>query len=692
MNPYKNYTEEQLEELRKNYLVDSWSYSKVSEFSRNEKAFEMSNIYGVRGRSSASTIAGQAYHYALDIYFSSLKLNEEIDLTFLEMAAFEHIENIPANFWKLQKTTPTVEECQKKASKLSSDLLKNFFGEISTYRDNIAEILFIELYFSEFLTINGVDIPMPCHGKVDLGIKTKDGKTVIVDHKSKAMFSNEEELKLSIGRQAITYVKGIEAKMPEITIDEVWFIENKYSKNSNKSAQLNCFKVALTPDTRKLYEALLYEPLRRMVQAVSDPDYVYMINDSDNFIDKAELYEFWAKTMIAEVEEFAVLPSKKEMVEKRLKKIRDSSIISANPKIIKEFRANASEFIQYDLSNKNMTQEEKIEHVLRSFGIITKVANKFDGYSANTYLLEISAGQKISNIYSHRLDLANVLDVSSVRIAKDLIVYESKSYVSVETSKRSDKDLNFDPSLLTGFRLPIGVDNFGRLVVWDLDNHSTPHILICGATGSGKSVSIKSTIEYAKLAGVSEILILDPKHEFKGYNSNNISVYNDIDDIETIMELKVEEMNGLVKSGKVKKTLIVFDEFADAVSASRKGKELNIYSMVEIGTDKNGYKKLKRQLVGEKKSLEENLRILTQKGRSVGFRIIAATQRASVKVITGDAKVNFPVQICFRVPKEVDSKVVIDEAGAESLAGAGDGLIRSPEYTDIIRFQAFYKT
>jgi DNA segregation ATPase FtsK/SpoIIIE-like protein len=94
---------------------------------------------------------------------------------------------------------------------------------------------------------------------------------------------------------------------------------------------------------------------------------------------------------------------------------------------------------------------------------------------------------------------------------------------------------------------------------------------------------------------------------------------------------------------------------------------------------------------GEMKSLEENLRVLLQKGRSTGFRIISATQRASVKVITGDAKVNFPVQICFRVPKEADSRVVLDEAGAESLAGAGDALIKSPEYKDTVRFQAYYK-
>ena len=90
--------------------------------------------------------------------------------------------------------------------------------------------------------------------------------------------------------------------------------------------------------------------------------------------------------------------------------------------------------------------------------------------------------------------------------------------------------------------------------------------------------------------------------------------------------------------------------------------------------------------------MEQLLKMLAQKGRSLGFRIIAATQRASTKVITGDTKVNFPVQICFRMPKAVDSQVVIDEEGAECLQGAGDGLIKSPEYMDsVVRFQGFYK-
>ena len=113
-------------------------------------------------------------------------------------------------------------------------------------------------------------------------------------------------------------------------------------------------------------------------------------------------------------------------------------------------------------------------------------------------------------------------------------------------------------------------------------------------------------------------------------------------------------------------TLLVIDEFADIMDSK--------------APDKGGL------------TMEQYLKMLAQKGRSLGFRIIAATQRASTKVITGDTKVNFPVQICFRMPKAIDSQVVIDEEGAEALQGQGDGLIKSPEYMDrVVRFQGFYK-
>lgn len=687
---YKKMSDDERTELNSQFLVDSWSYSKLSSFATNEKGFEMRYIYGIRGKSSSTTIAGSAYHLALDAYFTNKKKGHKMDLVDMEEVAFDYINEVKPNFWKLQKTTPSVDDCVIKAIKTVSALLKNFYREKGVYEDCTKEILAVELKYSEYLTINGVDIPLPCNAVIDLVVLTNEDKIIIIDHKSKNAFSDEKEISLSIGKQAITYTKCYESNTGK-TVDEVWFVENKYSENRDKSPQLSCFKFVLDKGVRALYECLLYEPLKRMLEATSDPNYIYLINDSDNFTDKAELHEFWAKTMMAEVEDFELMDDKKEAIGKRLKKIRDASAPMVSVNVIKRFRQNAAEFIQYDLSNKNMTTQEKIEHVLRTFGIIVKVAHVFDGYSSNTYLLEVSAGVKIASIHNHRMDISNALDVSSIRLGKDLFVYQGKSYLSIESSKKRDKDLIFDPSKLVGFKIPIGIDNFNQTVVWDLNNHSTPHALICGATGSGKSVCIFSIIEYAKTAGISEIIVFDPKFEFIRLKDNKITIYNDIEDIEAAMELLVEEMNSRIKSGRTNKTLIVFDEFADAVSASKSGPALNVYEDVIIGVNRSGGPKIERRLLEVKKSLEENLKILLQKGRSCGFRIVAATQRASVKVITGDAKVNFPVQICFRVPKEIDSKVVIDEGGAESLAGMGDGLIKSPEYKGVIRFQAFYK-
>lgn len=687
---YRDMRPDLMEEHFSNFLIDSWSFSKVSTFSRHEKAFEMSYIYCIPYRRSATEVAGSAYHKALKAYFIALKEGIDTDIIDLQQIAFTYINEIWPNSWKLQKTTPTVEECQMKATTSATSLLNNFFSDISIYMDEVAEIEGVEEYYDEFLTINGVDIPLPGHGMIDLVVRTKDGKLVMIDHKSKSSFSDEEEMKLSIGKQAITYYKLHESKTGE-KLDEVWFIENKIPKNKDKSPQLNCFKMTMDSNTVRLYEAMLYEPLKRMIEAIQDPDYIYLINEADNYVDKAEIYDFWARTMIAEVDDFNIPDNKKDMIDKRLKKIRNASLAAIDPRVIRNFRNTTAEFIKYDLTNKDMSKEQKIEHTLRTLGLIANVAHTFKGYSSDTFLLEVSAGVKLSEVSRYKLDIASALNVSSIRMYKDLYVHEGRAYVAIEATKQRESFLYYDEKYSNGFKIPLGIDNFNHTISWDMDNPSTPHMLICGSTGSGKSVCIISIIEYAKLAGIPNIIIFDPKFEFGHFAGNNVQVFSDIEEIETVMELQVEEMNSLVKSGRTKRTLIVFDEFADAVANSRSGKDLNVYQEVMTGVNSKGHATMKREVVEVKKSLEENLRLLLQKGRSIGFRIIAATQRASVKVITGDAKVNFPVQISFKVPKEVDSKVVLDESGAESLSGKGDGLIKSPEYPGVVRFQAFYK-
>lgn len=698
---YANLSEEELVEWQSNFLIDSWSYSKVESYARNEKAFEMSYIYRERAKFGATTAAGQAYHEALEHFFTAFYEDRMLDVTELERVAFLYIEELPSNYWKLQKTTPTIDDCKEKALKTATALIRNFYGEIDVYLEEIARVLSVEYKFKAWLTINGVDIPLPCSMVIDLVVELHDGRIVIIDHKSKAAHSDEKELKLSIGKQAITYVNGYEAKTGR-TISQVWFIENKYSQNRDKTKkQLNVFVVDIDKDTRRLYEALLYEPLKRMVEAVSDPDYVYIINSADNYVDQADLNNFWCKTMTAEIEEFNVPDNKKEIIEKRLKKIRDASLATIDPKIIRTFKKSAASFIQYDLSNTDMTPSEKIEHVLRTFGIISEVKNTHIGYSSNTYLLDLSAGTSIKNIYSKRLDIANALDVKNVRILPDLVVFEDKSYVGIESEKKREKNLIFDPSKLEGFKIPIGVNNFGETLVWDWENQSTPHALVGGGTGSGKTVFMRSTLEYALLTPVEEIIILDPKYEFLGYASDRVRVINEVEDIEVTAKELVEDMNERVKAGVHKWTFVIFDEFTDAYMNAKSGKALDIIGEVEEGYYKQSLEeqlaglppqpKTKKKVIGKENSLQENMQMLLQKGRSSGFRILQGTQRADSKVIDGNAKVNMPVQICFLVNRAIDSKVIIDEIGAEALAGYGDGLFRSPQYRSIERFQSFWK-
>lgn len=689
VSKYKSMSLEELEAIYDNYLIDSWSYSKLSSFARNEKAFEMNYIYNERSRRSSTTVAGNAYHEALKWYFTYKQDGSEIGAPEMDAIAFEYLDEFPSNMWKLQKTTPTVADCMEKANKLALSLIRNFLGERSIYEDDIEDIIFVEQYFNEFVMVNGVDIPLPCHAIEDLAIRTKSGKYVIIDHKSKNTYTDEKELKLTGAKQAMTYVLVFEAHYG-IQVDEVWFIENKYSQNKDKSPQLRKFVVPIDDSTRRLYESLLYEPLRRMLEAVSDPDYVYLINDSDNFVDMAEVLNFWAKTMIAEISEFDIKPSKREVLERRLRKIRDAELVMINPKIIQKFKKETADFIPYDLSNSNMNSQQIIEHTLRTFSIMAEVAHVFDGYSCNTYLLDISSGTRVDSIKSYKSDIARALNVPRVRIANELTVYQGRAFVRIEAPKKAERTVLWDEKHLSGMKIPIGLDNFDNPVYWDLNNHSTPHVLVCGATGSGKSVMLRSTIEYAIRAGVGEVVIMDPKYEFSGMTIPGARVISDILEIEEEMIRQVEQMEERIKMGPNGKRIIIFDEFADAVANSRKGAALKVYSMVQEGLYANGSPKMKRTQTDEVKSLEENLRILLQKGRSVGFRVVCATQRASVKVITGDAKANLPVQICFRVPKEVDSMVVLDEPGAESLAGRGDGLMRSPEYDNLVRFQGFY--
>ena len=163
ISAYKDFTNLQIEELLSNYLIDSWSYSRVSTFSRQEKEFEMRYLYNVYGKSSATSVGGQAYHTALETYFGKLATGENCDIIDMERVAANRVLEVPADSWKIQKTRPTVTKCIEDATANAYKGIKNFMTERSTYTDNIKRIIGIELKIQEWLVVNGVSIPLPCN-------------------------------------------------------------------------------------------------------------------------------------------------------------------------------------------------------------------------------------------------------------------------------------------------------------------------------------------------------------------------------------------------------------------------------------------------------------------------------------------------------------------------------------------------
>lgn len=241
INKFSLLSGDEMEEHLANYPIGTWSYSKLATFSRNEKAFERRYLWNERSKRSVASIAGNAYHEALRVYFEEFDVLPRPKIVELSQIAYDYIGKVSPNQWKTSKTMPTIGECISNANKIVLALLTNFLAEIEIYIDDIDHIYTVEANIHEWVCVNGVDIPVPLSAVADIVVRTKDGRIVVIDHKSLKSFTSDDERAMTGGKQAITYVLAVEQKLG-ITVDEVWFIENKYSKNRDKSPQLRAIK------------------------------------------------------------------------------------------------------------------------------------------------------------------------------------------------------------------------------------------------------------------------------------------------------------------------------------------------------------------------------------------------------------------------------------------------------------------
>lgn len=673
MNQYAQLPPDELDELLSNFLIPHWSISGVNSFCRNEKDFERQYIFCEYDKTdSVSSIIGTTYHYALMFFFQNLKdTGKELSFDHLTTIAHGKLAEYKAPNYRPQKSMTLLEQ-QEHALKSVNTLLQNFLHEKDCYIDDIKEIVAVEVGVKEFVTLAGIDIPLPMKGKFDLVFINHQDELCIADHKAKRNYTDEKDIKKNCSKQGVGYSCLIEscilAKHPDFhklkgPVKNFYYYENKYSKNKDGGRQIRRIALDLN-EGRDFYETMLSEAVMKMVQAVQDPDYIYLLNQDDFFVDSEAIIEFWIKTHLQGLDAFTNLPEKtRELLKLRKAQVHQARLSNIPKSVIESFQKDKA-FITLSIQEmEKLPITERIEHRLRCFGFVTNVAHTIDGYSCDTLLLEVGAGTKIKDIFKFRLDIAAAVGADDIRISQNLIKYEDQSFIAIEINKMDRKILHLQESDLQkgSWKLPIGKDNFQNTIYWDLDNPSTPHMLGGGASGSGKSVTIRTMIKaLQEIQGDNvEITILDPKFEFDPMRDKGCTVIQDIEEIEIFMLYLVDEMNERFQTKNFgKRRVIFFDEVNDAL------------------------------MQGTKALREANIK-LVQKARSAGFHFAEFAQRLTSKAIDGNAKVNFPVRLCLTMPSAVDSKVILDEGGAENLNGKGDALIKSPELSQAVRIQCF---
>ncbi|MEE8151293.1 MAG: DNA translocase FtsK [Nitrosomonadaceae bacterium] len=699
---YASLPADHLESHLSNYLITHWSISGVNTFVRNEKAFEKYYVfkdYSDVGKSS-SQVVGTCYHLTLKSFFEEWRdYKKKLSIERMLEIAYKELDEVELVDYKVY-INKNSQEVKDDAQKKINNLILQFLEEVDVYLDDIKEIIFIEERVTEFVTLNGVDLPLPIKLIPDLIYINNKDELCGLDHKSKGLYTKENEKHLHFAFQSTGYDLGVSAhllrpeyaslvkKYPKIEegMKQFRFYENKFSKNRDKTPQIHAHQVNID-ETRELYEAILFEPVWRIIHAVQDPDYVYLMNPMDFFEDGGEIVEFWIKTHLQDLSAFQNLNEKQKLILSQRKSIMEKAALAKVPKNVVEAITGSKKFISFDYENmKDKPKEERIQLVLRSFNINAEVREVIQGYSCDTYLLRVGVGTKISKVAYHKLDLAQVLGVETIRVSSDLVRRNNESYLAIEVNRDERKSVKLtDKDMAEGLALPIGVDNFGELVAWDIENAATPHFMLSGASGSGKSVTIRTMVHVALKKGI-KVAILDPKNEFRDLQSQ-CEVYSEQDEIETFIGLKVIEMDEHFKSGKADaaKQIVFFDEVADCLSRQTKSETIQAV----IGNYADGREKTALRKDKDFRTLEENLLILGQKARSAGIHLVLAAQRFSTKILTGDVKANFTIRLALTSAKAVDSMVMLDEEGAEKLTGRGDGLLVSPSLRRTTRVQCF---
>ena len=315
----------------------------------------------------------------------------------------------------------------------------------------------------------------------------------------------------------------------------------------------------------------------------------------------------------------------------------------------------------------------KIEKKLEEFNIKAKVNNYIIGPCVTRYEIVPDVGVRVSSLVNIENDLKLALAAVSMRMEAPI---PGKSAVGIEVANKK-KNIVYLKEILTPY-----IENKDRLLVGvgkDLENEGViinldkmPHLLIAGATGSGKSVCINSIIVSILLRTSPEdvkLLLIDPKRV-------ELSAYSNIPHLiaPVICDPKLASLalKKVIEEMEERYDLFVNNSVKNIDGYNRLMKDLNkpLMPSIVIIIDE-----LADLMMVASKDVEDSIQRITQLARASGIHLVVATQRPSVDVITGIIKANIPSRIAFAVSSGVDSRIIIDQIGAEKLLGKGDMLM-----------------
>ena len=346
-----------------------------------------------------------------------------------------------------------------------------------------------------------------------------------------------------------------------------------------------------------------------------------------------------------------------------------------------------------------------LEKLLSEFDINVRVVAADTGPVVTMFELELAAGVKVSQISTLANDMARALGVGAVRVVAPL---PGKHTIGIEVPNSEKEKVRFKSMMSLagdapkGMEIPLflGKDSSGAALVCDLAK--MPHLLIAGTTGSGKSVCINSIITgilLTKRPDEVKTILIDPKMvEMTAFNTIPHLMCPIVTETQMAVQIlewatvTMDERYEILAEANVKNVAeynaLGAEEIIRRFEPTSEDEEAKIpkrlpYIVIVID-------ELADLMMTAAKEIESFIVRLAQKSRAVGIHIVLATQRPQATVVTGLIKSNMPTRIGFRVAAKMDSRIILDQNGAETLLGEGDMLFLKPGTSDLIRAQGTF--